>query len=54
MSPRILLLRLFVASWAIPVAWLVFFPLFYLVSGNARATAVELRGLCAELWNGEL
>jgi hypothetical protein len=49
---RILLLRVLIASWGIPLAWVVFFPLFYLLSGFDVAIK-DMRWFMGELWSGD-
>lgn len=51
MKIRILLLRVLVASWAIPVSWIVFWPLFMLMSGVQHATK-DVIDFNYSLWNG--
>ena len=51
MSIRILLLRVLIASWAIPTSWVFIFPLFYLMSGLENAVNDMIKFNRA-LWNG--
>ncbi len=49
---RILLLRLLVCSWAVPVTWLLMLPMFYLMSGNWDQELDAVMSLTRDLWNG--
>lgn len=48
---RITLLRILIASWMIPFAWLVLYPLAWLLVGDPTARDDTLL-FCAALWNG--
>ena len=49
---RILLLRLLVSWWAIPIIWIVGFPMTYLVNGDIKENIDFYSDLTNELFNG--
>lgn len=51
MNARIVLLRVLLASWCIPMSWIVMWPLFYLLSG-AKVATNDIIDFDRRLWNG--
>lgn len=52
MTIRIILLRVLLASWGIPLSWLVLCPLFTLTSGWKIAVE-DVANFNRFLWNGD-
>lgn len=50
---RIILLRLFISWWAIPLAYIVFLPLFYLLMGNFKEELGHVNAFAKHLWTGK-
>ena len=51
MKLRIFLLRILIASWMIPVSWVIMWPLFALMSGVKEGTDGVI-DFNRSLWNG--
>lgn len=48
---RIIALRILIASWAVPLSWVVLFPTFCLMAGAKEAYA-DIIGFNKFIWNG--
>lgn len=47
---RLLLLRLIICSWTIPLFYIVFLPISYLMSGEFRVELGNVNELTKQLW----
>lgn len=49
---RILLLRVLIAWWAIPLFWVIVLPLDYLTCGDFEKSVSKVIDVSKELWSG--
>ena len=49
---RIFLLRLLIGWWIVPFAWLLMFPIGYLITGDYYETVEDTKWFCNYIWNG--
>ena len=50
---RLLMLRLIICSWAIPLSYVVLLPMFYLMSGNIKSEFDNINEFTCDLWAGK-
>jgi len=49
---RIFLIRVFISFWAIPLSYILFLPLFYLMSGDFKKEINHINDFVYALWSG--